>query len=129
LLLAAGWWGWRYFTTIPPARWSLAGITCLASLLGFFTHNMVDYLIKYPGLMICVVILAGFWISLTSDPDVQPPRTAKSWGRPLTTVVMGGLLVTMAAGIHNLTHLRAYNQAVDAALRQDWVRPQRIWKV
>jgi tetratricopeptide (TPR) repeat protein/O-antigen ligase len=120
LLLAAGWWGWRYFTTIPPARWSLAGITCLASLLGFFTHNMVDYLIKYPGLMICVVILAGFWISLTSDPDVQPPRTAKSWGRPLTTVVMGGLLVTMAAGIHNLTHLRAYNQAVDAALRQDW---------
>jgi tetratricopeptide (TPR) repeat protein len=119
LLVAAGWAGWRYFSTVSPSDWRLAGGTCLAALLGFLTHNQVDYLIKYPALMVYVAVLAGFWISQTvgAEPSQSSP---KPWGRGLTTAVGLLLALTLFTGAQNLAHLRNYSQAVDAALRGDW---------
>jgi tetratricopeptide (TPR) repeat protein len=96
----------------------LAGAACAAALLGFAAHNMVDYLFKFPLMMILVAGLAGFWVAVVARLD----RSAASRGWPYPAMAAAGLalIVHLLLGRDSLQHLKLYQQAVESAGAGNW---------
>jgi hypothetical protein len=95
----------------PPAD-TLRRAACLAALLGFAMHGLVDYLVKFPLMMVLVAILAGFWLA---------PQNSGAAARRLAVAGAGlVLLAVTAAGWWSVQHIAAYNQAVQAANGGNW---------
>ena len=120
--IGLGWLAWVGLKMVrqtwpgPATNRDRAGLACLAALLGFLAHNMVDSLFKFPLIMILVALLAGFWLS----PHRALTAAPKIWGRLLTAVAFLGLVVTTGIGLSNVRHIKAYNEAVAAATAGDW---------
>ncbi len=67
---------WTTLRQSDKSTWPLASLACLAALLGFMAHNLVDSLFKFPLIMLLVSVWAGFWASASpgmsrSDPAAQ----------------------------------------------------------
>ena len=106
---------WLTFRAGDKARWNLAGMACLAALLGFAAHNLVDSLFKFPIIMLLVAIWAGIWLS-----PPQAGRSTRYWGYPAMVGAMLLLLALTFMGWWDLRHIGAYNRAVAAVERGDW---------
>ncbi len=103
------WTGWR-----SEQIWPRSSLACVAALLGFTLHNLVDSQLKFPLIMILVAILAGFWLgpNLTIEPV--------AFFRPFQVIgAIVFIMVTTAFGIINVQHIEAYNRAVFLAYA-DW---------
>jgi O-antigen ligase len=98
-----------------PAGRNRAGLACLAALLGFLAHNMVDSLFKFPLIMLLVASLAGFGVG----PTLTGPK-AKGWPGPVILLAALGLILTTGLGQWDGRHLQAYDQAVAVANQGDW---------
>jgi len=96
----------------------LAGAACAAALLGFAGHNLVDYLFKFPLIMVLVAILAGFWVAAVARLDLSPP--AKGWPYPAMAAAGLALIVHLMLGLDSLQHLKLYQQAVESAGAGNW---------
>ena len=105
--------GWRTFAdTVSPPADTLRRAACLAALTGFAMHGLVDYLVKFPLMMVLVAVLAGFWLA---------PQNFGGAARRWTAALAGlALLAVTAAGWWSVQHLAAYDQAVQAANSGNW---------
>ncbi len=112
---------WSTLRQTDRSQWNMASMACLAALLGFITHNMVDSLFKFPLIMFLVAILAGFWLSphLSFGPDTSS-SVSKFWRYPVIIVAAGVVIANTVIGIRGIENIKAYNQAVQAANQGDW---------
>ncbi|MEW5961424.1 MAG: O-antigen ligase family protein, partial [Chloroflexota bacterium] len=101
------------------AQQRLSSLACVAALLGFAAHNLVDSLFKFPLIMLLVATWAGFWVSVYV-PAPEDSRTGQGWGRRLMAAAAILLAGNTLIGVHGLRNIAAYNQAVEAAARADW---------
>ena len=61
---------WTTLRQPDRSTWPLASLACLAGLLGFMAHNLVDSLFKFPLIMLLVAAWVGFWVSAyVSQPN------------------------------------------------------------
>lgn len=97
----------------PERRASLA---CLAALLGFAAHNLVDSLLKFPLIMLLAAILAGFWLR----PHLAGEDAEAKWSRPWVVLALLLLIGITSLGLQDVRTLTLYNQAVKAAGQADW---------
>ena len=91
---------------VPPGNG--ASLACLAALLGFAAHNLVDSLLKFPLMMLLVAILAGFWLG----PYLAEESPKVEWRRPwlvLALLFLGGIT---SLGLSENRTLALYDQAV-----------------
>ncbi len=118
---------WSTLKHADSAQWDLSGLACAAALTGFALHNLVDSLLKFPMIMMLVAVWAGFWVgtytNLTGFQTLsgltdKPP--AKFWSRAVTLVALVVLAATFIVGRRGIQNIEAYNQAVEAAVRDDW---------
>ena len=128
LLGAVGliWLGWvglkqmRFTLRLEPSGFKWRGLACMAALLGFAAHNMVDSLFKFPLIMLLVAILAGVW---ATDEAAEGSQTS-NWTRyhrafwlPLTGLL---LVINTIIGVQGMANIQAYNLAIEATERGDW---------
>lgn len=99
-----------------PTSRTPGSLACAAALPGFVVHNLVDSLFKFPVIMLLVAVWAGFWVSGYTNAAAGKP-----WPKAVVAAAAVILAATTLMGLRDIQHIAAYNRAVEAAGRDNWL--------